>query len=88
MIGLARRIFPAIKASRGMAATSGARHEFREIIAGWTLVGGVDDLAERIDRVAAWSTINGPLLADENRVLERLTTALAARRKYCTDEEN
>ena len=41
------------------------RAEFDEITSGWTLISGMDDLTERIERAADWTKTNGPLEPDE-----------------------
>jgi hypothetical protein len=42
------------------------RAEFDEITSGWTLISGMDDLTERIERAAEWTKTNGPLELDEH----------------------
>lgn len=41
------------------------RDGFREISDGWMLISGVDDLTDRIERLAEWTKANGPLQPDE-----------------------
>ena len=41
------------------------RAEFDEITSGWTLISGMDDLTERIERAADWTKTNGSLEPDE-----------------------
>ena len=41
------------------------RAEFDEITSSWTLISGMDDLTERIERAADWTKTNGPLEPDE-----------------------
>lgn len=41
------------------------RPEFAEIVSGWMLIDGMNDLTERIERAAEWTKQNGPLLPVE-----------------------
>lgn len=42
------------------------RPGFNEIANGWLLVDDWDDLTERIERLADWTKLNGPLSDDES----------------------
>jgi hypothetical protein len=55
------------------------RDEFREIVSGWTLYDGIDDLTDRIERAAAWTKANGPLLPDEEATIKLMIEAQIAR---------
>jgi hypothetical protein len=46
------------------------RAEFRDIVHGWTLHSGIDDLTMRIEAAAEWTKTNGPLEPDEQRTIE------------------
>lgn len=51
------------------------RSEFDEITSGWTLVSGMDDLTDRIERAADWTKHNGPLLPDEEARIKLMIEA-------------
>jgi hypothetical protein len=55
------------------------RDGFREIVSGWTLYDGIDDLMDRIERAAAWTKANGPLLPDEEATIKLMIEAQIAR---------
>jgi hypothetical protein len=55
------------------------RTEFDEITSGWTLISGMDDLTDRIERAAEWTKANGPLQADEEARIELMIQAQIAR---------
>lgn len=55
------------------------RDGFREIVSGWTLISGTDDLTDRIERSAKWTEINGPLEADEEATIKLMIEAQIAR---------
>lgn len=42
------------------------RPGFQDIATGWLLVDDFHDLTDRIERLATWSSANGPLTADEH----------------------
>ena len=46
------------------------RDGFREIVSGWTLISGMEDLTERIEQAAEWTKANGPLEADEEATVK------------------
>jgi hypothetical protein len=55
------------------------REAFREIVSGWTLIDGIDDPTDRIERAAAWTKANGPLEPDEHATVELMIRAQVAR---------
>ena len=55
------------------------RDGFREIVSGWTLVSGIADLTERIERAAKWTEINGPLEPDEEATVKLMIDCQIAR---------
>ena len=55
------------------------RDGFRAITGGWTLISGIDDLTERIERVADWMKVNGALEPDEQATIEMMINAQIAR---------
>jgi hypothetical protein len=55
------------------------RDGFREIVSGWTLHDGIDDLTDRIERAAAWTRANGPLLPDEGATIRLMIECQIAR---------
>jgi hypothetical protein len=55
------------------------RDGFRGITSGWTLISGIDDMTERIERVADWMKVNGPLEPDEQATIELMIEAQIAR---------
>jgi hypothetical protein len=48
------------------------RDGFAEIVNGWTLIGGMDDLTDRIERAAEWTKANGPLLPSEEATIRMM----------------
>lgn len=55
------------------------RDEFRDIVSGWTLISGLDDLTDRIERAAEWTKLNGPLEQDEEATVKLMIEAQIAR---------
>lgn len=55
------------------------REGFKEIAGGWTLISGMDDITDRIERLAEWTKANGPLLPDEERTVELMIQTQIAR---------
>lgn len=55
------------------------RQEFYDIVAGWTLISGVGDVTDRIERAAEWTRANGPLEPDEERTIKLMIQAQVAR---------
>jgi hypothetical protein len=55
------------------------RSEFDEITSGWTLIDGMDDLTERIERAAEWTKVNGPLEPDEQARITLMIESQIAR---------
>lgn len=62
------------------------REGFKEISSGWTLISGMDDITDRIERLAAWTKANGPLEADEQSTIELMIKSQIARGMYSSDE--
>lgn len=52
---------------------------FLEIVSGWTLISGMDDLTERIERASEWTEANGPLEPDEAATVKLMIEAQIAR---------
>lgn len=48
------------------------RQEFKDIVAGWTLVNDFNTLTNKIEIAAEWTKANGPLEPDEERVIESM----------------
>jgi hypothetical protein len=55
------------------------RDGFREIVSGWTLISGMEDISDRIERASEWTKANGPLLPDEQATIEMMIKAQIAR---------
>lgn len=55
------------------------RDGFREIADGWTLIDGVDDLTDRIERLGDWVKWNRPLEPDEEKTVELMIQCQIAR---------
>lgn len=55
------------------------RDEFRAIISGWTLIDGMDDITDRIENAAEWTTANGPLEPDEEATIKLMIECQIAR---------
>jgi len=55
------------------------RAGFEEIVSGWALISGLDDITNRIERAAAWTKENGPLLPDEQATIELMIQSQIAR---------
>lgn len=68
------------------------RAEFEEIISGWALISGMEDITDRIERAAKWTEENGPLLPDEEATIELMIKSQIARgwedMDYNGQEEN
>jgi len=58
------------------------RDGFREIVSGWMLIDGTDDLTDRIERVAEWTEANGPLEPDEEATIALMIEAQIARELF------
>src|SRR5258708_7919053 len=83
-----RRQLPALRRARLGGALSGMelgsaagmpcvlearmRDGFREIVSGWTLISGMEDLTERIERASEWTKANGPLQPDEEATVKMM----------------
>jgi hypothetical protein len=55
------------------------RDEFLEIVSGWTLIDGVEDVTDRIERLAEWKKTSGPLEADESATVKLMIACQIAR---------
>ena len=55
------------------------RDGFREIVSGWTLISGMADITERIERAAKWTEANGPLEQDEEATIKLMIESQIAR---------
>jgi hypothetical protein len=55
------------------------RDEFHAIVGGWTLISGIDDLTDRIERAAEWTRENGPLNPDEEATIQLMIRSQIAR---------
>jgi hypothetical protein len=63
------------------------RSEFDEITSGWTLVSGMDDLTNMIERAADWTKHNGPLLPDEEARIKLMIKTQIFRGLYGENED-
>jgi len=54
------------------------RPEFEEIVSGWMLISGMEDLTDRIERSAKWVKENGPLEPDEEATVKLMIQAQIA----------
>lgn len=55
------------------------RDGFREITSGWTLIDGMEDITDRIERAAEWTGAHGPLEPDEQATIELMIRTQVAR---------
>jgi hypothetical protein len=55
------------------------RDEFRAIVSGWTLVDGMEDITDRIERAAQWTAAHGPLEPDEQATVKLMIRTQIAR---------
>ena len=55
------------------------RDGFREIVSGWTLISGMADITERIERAAEWTKVHGPLQPDEEATIKLMIESQIAR---------
>lgn len=55
------------------------RAGFDEIVGGWMLISGTDDLDDRIERLAKWQEQVGPLLPAEEATVKLMIQAQIAR---------
>lgn len=55
------------------------RDEFHDIVSGWMLISGMEDLTDRIERAAEWTMVNGPLQPDEEATIKLMIQAQIAR---------
>ena len=55
------------------------RDEFKAIVSGWTLIDGMDDITDRIERVSEWAKTNSPLRMDETATLTMMIQSQMAR---------
>lgn len=55
------------------------RQGFLDISQGWMLISGIEDITDRIERLAEWTKINGPLLPDEAATVEFMIKCQIAR---------
>lgn len=55
------------------------RPEFHEIVSGWTLIDGMDDITDRIERACEWAEANGPLQPDEEATVKLMIETQVAR---------
>lgn len=55
------------------------RPGFSDIVSGWMLISGIDDLTDRIERASKWTKANGPLLPDEEATIKLMIEAQIAR---------
>ena len=62
------------------------RAEFEEIVSGWTLIDGMGDLTDRIERAEEWTQKNGPLEPDEKATIGVMIEAQIARGGWSGDE--
>ncbi len=55
------------------------RPGFQEIVSGWTLYTGTEDLDDRIERLGEWITSNGPMEPDEHATVGLMIECQIAR---------
>ena len=55
------------------------RDGFSAISSGWTLISGLDDITDRIEQLAEWTRMNGPLEADEEATVKLMIECQIAR---------
>lgn len=55
------------------------REGLHEIVSGWTLYSGIEDLTDRIERAAEWTKLNGPLQPDEAATIKMMIECQIAR---------
>ena len=55
------------------------RDEFHAIVSGWTLISGLDDITDRIERAGEWTKANGPLEPDEEATIKLMIQCQIAR---------
>lgn len=55
------------------------RDEFHDIVSGWMLIDGMEDLTDRIERAAEWTVVNGPLQPDEEATIRLMINTQLAR---------
>lgn len=55
------------------------RDGFHAIASGWTLVSGFEALTERIEQLAEWTKLNGPLLPEEESTVAMMIQCQLAR---------
>lgn len=55
------------------------RQGFKDIVEGWALYSGMENLTERIDLASDWTTQNGPLKPDEQATIELMIQCQIAR---------
>ncbi len=56
------------------------RQEFSDIVSGWMLISGMEDITDRIERVAKWMEAgNAPLLPDEEATMKLMIECQIAR---------
>ena len=58
------------------------RTKFDEITSGWTLISGIDDLTECIERAARWTKANGLLEPDEESRINLMIESQIARSMF------
>lgn len=55
------------------------REEFRNIVTGWTLISGIEDITDKIEQVAKWAETNSPLEPDEEATVKLMIECQIAR---------
>jgi len=55
------------------------RPGFEEIVSGWMLIDGMEDITDRIERAAKWTEQNGPLLPAEEATITMMIQSQLAR---------
>ena len=55
------------------------RAGFDEIVSGWMLISGTEDLDDRLERLAKWMEQNSPLLPAEQATVEMMIRSQIAR---------
>ena len=55
------------------------REGFAEIVSGWTLIDGMEDITDRIERASEWTRENGPLNEHEQKTIELMIQCQVSR---------
>ena len=70
---------PSVREGQRTAGAQAVREGFAEIVSGWTLIDGMDDITDRIERAAEWTLTHGPLNEREQNTIELMIQCQVAR---------